>query len=151
MDIQPEEKIREEIAEHGFYAVMPKGTSMLPLIVQGRDTAIITPVKSRLKKYDIALYVRDGGSIVLHRVVRVGKSSYTFCGDHQYKFEKNIDESRILGVMTSLYKSGEEFDLNGKKYKREVRRRVFLMPIKRFYHGIFDLLHIHPTLKRNKK
>ncbi len=128
--------IESVLAENGMYAFFPKGTSMTPLIIQGRDSVIVERKKERLKKYDIALYKRSDGTYVLHRVVRVKKDSYTMCGDNQYHYEYGVKEDSVLGVLVSLFKDGKEVDLNGKEYRRYAFKTVFLQPIKRTAHKL---------------
>ena len=84
----------------------PKGTSMLPLIVQGRDSVVLKRNKEKAaKKYDIAFYRRSNGQFVLHRVMKIEKDgSYTMCGDNQTVLEKGIREEQIIGYVSSLYK-----------------------------------------------
>ena len=67
----------EEIIEkEGQLVYSSVGTSMLPLIRQGRDLIVIEKPKGRLGKYDIPLYKRAGGQYVLHRVVKVLPEGY---------------------------------------------------------------------------
>ena len=59
------------------------GSSMMPLIRQGKDVMIITRPASwkeycgdtvvKLKRLDVPLYKRDNGTYVLHRVLKVRK------------------------------------------------------------------------------
>ena len=50
------------------------GTSMLPLLKQGRDFFIVEKVNNRqLKKYDVVLYKRQPDSYVLHRIIKIEK------------------------------------------------------------------------------
>ncbi len=123
--------IEQVIAKDGFYVTRPKGTSMLPLIYQGHDTAIIVPKGKRLEKYDVALYRRVSGEYVLHRVIKVKKDSYVMCGDNQYTLEYGITDSMVIGVMTELFHDGESVDLYSKKYKSYVKRRVMSIPYRR--------------------
>ena len=50
----------------------PRGISMLPMLRQGVDSVVLSPLPSRLKKYDLPLYRRKSGQYVLHRVVEAG-------------------------------------------------------------------------------
>ena len=79
--------IMEQISSGGDFVFGPKGISMLPLIKQGEDSVVISPVKEPLKKYDVPLYRRANGQFVLHRIVAVRKDGYVLCGDNQYERE----------------------------------------------------------------
>ena len=62
------EVIEEILNAGGEFRMYPKGTSMLPLIVQGRDSVVlkkrIESPQSPLKKNDIAFYRRSNGQFV---------------------------------------------------------------------------------------
>lgn len=123
--------IEDVIAKDGFYVTHPKGTSMLPLIYQGHDTAIIIPKGKRLEKYDVALYRRKSGEYVLHRVVKVKKDSYVMCGDNQHVYEHGVTDDMVIGIMTELFHDGESVDIQSKKYKKYAKRRVASIPYRR--------------------
>ena len=55
----------------GEFRMYPRGTSMLPLIVQNRDSVVLKRnFEDAAKKHDIAFYRRDNGQFVLHRVMK---------------------------------------------------------------------------------
>ena len=64
--------IREVLSNGQSVRFSPKGTSMLPMLRQGIDSVVLSPVTCRLKKYDIPLYQRDDGSYILHRIIKAG-------------------------------------------------------------------------------
>lgn len=108
------------------------GTSMLPLLVQGRDFVKIEKCDRKLEVGDIPLYRRDDGHFVLHRVVKIEKDgSYTMCGDNQFVLEKGITDSHIIGVVNTLIIDGREIDAKSdaeylkyrKKYVKNVKMR----------------------------
>lgn len=94
----------------------PRGTSMLPMLCEGRDRVTLSKPSGALKKYDIALYQRRDGRYVLHRVVCVGET-YTMIGDNQFIFEKGILEDQIIGVCTSFVRKGKKTDVTNKRYR----------------------------------
>ena len=47
------DSIEQIIAEKGIYTGLTRGTSMWPLIHQGRDNIIIVSPRGRLKKSDV--------------------------------------------------------------------------------------------------
>ena len=69
---------RERLENGQSVQFMPQGTSMLPMIRQGVDSVVVSPVSGPLKRYDLPLYQRDNGQYVLHRVVGV---EYGAAGD----------------------------------------------------------------------
>ncbi len=108
------------------------GTSMLPLLVQGRDFVKIVRCERKLEVGDIPLYRRDDGHFVLHRVVKVeSDGTYTMCGDNQIILEKGITDKHVIGIVKTLIINGKEIDVETdavylkykKKYVKNVKTR----------------------------
>lgn len=116
--------IRETLDMGKTFKISPNGGSMLPLIVQGRDHVYIKKPEGRLKKYDIAFFKRDTGEFILHRVIKVKKDSYVFCGDNQWIVEKGIKEHNIIGVVCKLECSGKTILTDDTEYMKYVKKRV---------------------------
>ena len=103
----------------GFVFAEFTGTSMNPLLKQGRDKVLIKKPVKRLKKGDVALYKRKDGSFVLHRVYKVLQSSYVFWGDNHFILEYGVRDENVLGVCTGYYK-GEKFISFDKSFKYKI-------------------------------
>ncbi|MGN0622523.1 MAG: S24/S26 family peptidase [Oscillospiraceae bacterium] len=99
-----DDTIRLVLESGGEFRIYPKGTSMLPLIVQGRDSVALIKPSGELKKGDIAFYLRDSGQYVLHRVVRAENGVYSMCGDNQLNIEQGIEQRHIIGVVSKIYR-----------------------------------------------
>jgi len=125
--------IMEQISSGGDFVFGPKGISMLPLIKQGEDSVVISPVKEPLKKYDVPLYRRANGQFVLHRIVAVRKDGYVLCGDNQYEREYGITDSNIIGIMTKIKKKDGIISVEDREYKKYSIRRVRHQYIKSKY------------------
>ena len=99
--------IEEVIENGGEFRLFPKGFSMRPLIVQGRDSVVLRRNKTcPAAKHDIAFYRRDDGQFVLHRVMKIGKDGlYTMCGDGQYVYEQGIRKEQIIAYVSDIYKT----------------------------------------------
>ncbi len=117
----------DELAQNGRLVFATKGSSMQPMLRQGRDLVIIRPrplddcgQPVRCKKYDVALY-KAGGRYILHRVVRVLPDCYTFCGDHNLRKEYGIQDAQILGVLTAFVRKGVEIPVTNRAYRLYVR------------------------------
>ena len=95
--------IKEQLALGESVKFSPRGVSMLPMLRQGVDSVVISPLPAQLKMYDIPLYQRDNGQYVLHRVVAVG-DSYTCIGDNQYVYEYGVRHDQLIGVVTAFYR-----------------------------------------------
>ena len=128
--------IEEVLASGGDFRMFPKGTSMLPLIVQKRDAVTLKRNDSiPAKKHDIAFYRRTNGQFVLHRVMKIRKDgSYVMCGDNQTALEEGIRPEQIIAYVSGIDRKGRPLKMNGAAY----RLYVFLwtlMPVR--YFGIF--------------
>lgn len=127
-----DETIRAVLDSGGEFVIYPKGTSMLPLIRQGRDSVTLAKPAVPLRKGDIALYLRDSGQYVLHRVIGTDGGAYIMCGDNQTALEKGIEPRQIIGIAVKINRDGVfvQDRLSYKIYKLIWRnlfiRRVFL-------------------------
>ena len=106
--------IEENLAKNGFHLATVVGTSMMPLLRQGKDLVKVVPVMGQLSKYDIALFRRPTGEYVLHRVVKVKKDYYIICGDNRFLREK-IPFAWIVGVAESVFIDDEEIQMSDKR------------------------------------
>ncbi len=117
----------------------PMGTSMLPMLRQKKDTVTLSPIRGKLKKYDLPLYQRASGKYVLHRIVAAGET-YTCIGDHQYIFETGLTPDRMIGVVTAFTRSGKHHSVNELGYKFYCRfwhhTRLFRRICRRIIRGI---------------
>ncbi|MBR5309685.1 MAG: S24/S26 family peptidase [Oscillospiraceae bacterium] len=94
----------------------PRGISMLPMLREGKDSVLLSPVDGKLKKYDIPLYQRDNGKYVLHRIVSVGET-YTCIGDNQFSYENGIRDDQIIAVVTGFYRKEKFISIENPLYK----------------------------------
>ena len=95
-----------------------KGTSMNPLLYQGKNKVYLEAPTSTLKKGDVALYKRDSGEYVLHRVMMVTDGSYVMCGDNHFMLEYGVKHENVLGVMKGYYVGVKYVDISKSvKYK----------------------------------
>lgn len=122
--------IREQLAAGKSVRFSPRGISMLPMLRQGRDKVVLSPVRGRLKKYDLPLYQRDSGQYVLHRIVGVGET-YTCIGDNQYALEHGIRQDQLIAVVTAFTRDDREIPVTDLGYRVYCRVWHWLRPVKR--------------------
>ena len=79
----------------------PRGVSMMPMLRQGIDNVVLSPVPGKLKKYDLPLYRRSSGQFVLHRIIKAGET-YTCMGDNQFEPEPNLRHEQMIGLVTAF-------------------------------------------------
>ena len=108
--------IREQLQNGQSVRFTTNGTSMLPMLRDGRDQVVLSPLPVRLKKYDLPLYRRENGQFVLHRVVAVGET-YTCVGDNQFDFESGLRHEQMIGVVTAFTHKGRTYSVNDFSYK----------------------------------
>lgn len=99
--------IRERLEAGQTVRFLPRGVSMLPMLRQGVDSVVLSPLPEKLQKYDLPLYQRENGQYVLHRVVAVGET-YTCLGDNQFVLEHGINHSQMIALVTAFYR-GEKY------------------------------------------
>ena len=102
--------IRELFAKGQSVKIYPRGVSMVPTLVEGRDSVTLTAFGGKLKRFEIVLFQRTDGTYVLHRVVRMGQS-YTFLGDAQQMLEGGISDKQIVAVATQICRNGRSHKL----------------------------------------
>ena len=124
--------IEETLKNGGTFEIGIRGTSMLPLLVEGRDTVVLAAAEQELKKYDIPLYRRTDGAFVLHRVIKADAGRYTMCGDNQWVKEEGIEHSQIVGKVVSINRKGKSFPVTDRKYRLYCRLWQFLLPIRKY-------------------
>ena len=108
--------LREALSAGQSVRFSPTGVSMLPMLRQGIDSVVLSPVTGILKKYDIPLYRRDNGKIVLHRVVETA-ATYTCMGDNQDIPERGIRHEQVLAVVTGFYRGKRYFSVKHPLYR----------------------------------
>ena len=99
--------ISEVISSGKSIKLTVTGNSMFPLFTHERDTVEIrkSPV---YRKYDIILYTRSSGELVLHRIVKKKKDFYCLCGDNQLVCEYPIYENQIIGKVVGFTRKGKQ-------------------------------------------
>lgn len=123
--------IRETLERGATVTLLPRGTSMLPLIRQGMDEVVLKSVDRPLKKYDIPFYKRKNGQFVLHRIIDVKKDGYVLCGDNQLDYEYNVTDDMIIGVVCAIKRDGVEFKMDNEEYIKYCKRHLLEIMIKR--------------------
>ncbi len=140
---------REQLASGATVRFAPRGVSMLPMIRQGIDSVVLSPVPDKLKKYDLPLYRRDDGKYILHRIVRAGER-YTCIGDNQFVFETGVRHDQMIGVVTSFFRGGREIKVNAPVYRIYCRVWHYSRPLRHFWRRGIGFLRRHFGEKRTE-
>lgn len=122
--------IKEKLEQGGTVEIPITGTSMLPLLVKGRDSVVIAPAE-KIHINDIIFYRRDNGHFVLHRVVGKNDKGYILCGDNQWVKEYGITDKNIIGVVVELKVNGKIFCTDDEKYVKYCNRQLKNLPYRK--------------------
>lgn len=125
--------IREILEKNGKYTGLTRGTSMRPIIHQGRDNIIVVKPEGRLKKYDVPVYQSNTGKYIMHRIVEVHDDHYIIIGDN-LKAKEYVTDDMIVGKLVGYYRKGKRYiDCdNNKLYRLYAKIWVALYPIRPF-------------------
>ena len=133
---------REQLAAGHNVQFSPKGISMLPMLRQGIDTVVLSPMPERLRKYDLALYQRDNGQYVLHRIVAVGEN-YTCIGDNQFQKETGLRYDQMIAVVTAFTRGKRKISVTALSYRIYCRLWHLSRPWRHFWRRGIGWLRRH--------
>ena len=127
-----ESNLEKYLTEYGELTYSKgEGTSMLPLLKQGRDSFTVRKKGAeRCKKYDIVLYHRPPDRFILHRIIEVRENDYVILGDNCIKKEYGITDENIIGIMTGYVRNGKTHSVDDFGFKLYSRVWCALAPIR---------------------
>ena len=127
--------IKEELLKNGNIIFPNRGTSMLPLLREGRDVMIIHKKKKgkRFRKGDAVLFERANGDLVLHRISDVLRDGYLIIGDNCTEKE-HVKEKNVLGIMTGVIRDGKKtIKVTDPLYRLYLLAWTSIFPIRKIY------------------
>lgn len=126
--------LEEYLRATGKLACRNVGTSMLPMLKQGRDVFTVSAYRGgKLKKYDVVLFKRKSGEYILHRIVKTpDDGTYVLMGDNCCYKESGIRKEDILGVMISFDHRGRTISTDSALYKFYSRIWCYFSPFRIF-------------------
>jgi signal peptidase len=107
----------KELAEKGRLLVVPVGASMIPMLRQGMDSVLLTRIEKPLRRLDVALYRREDGMYILHRVMQSKGGSLIFCGDGMIDDDPPVTESSAVAVLSGFYRGERFISVESKAYR----------------------------------
>ena len=113
----------------------PTGTSMMPMLRQGIDNVVLSPVPEKLKKYDLPLYRRSSGQFVLHRIIAVGET-YTCMGDNQFEPEPGLHHEQMIGLVTAFTRGSKQIPVTAFYYQVYCRFWHYSRPVRRIWRQV---------------
>lgn len=110
---------------------MPTGLSMYPLLIGGRDQAVVEPLDGRPpKRGEVLLYRRPQSILVLHRLVRIRPEGLYFTGDNQTEIEGPLQREQALGRLTAFIRKGRKHTTKNLLYRIYSGLWLFFLPLR---------------------
>ena len=134
--LQEQMDIEKLLLEGKNICIKPQGYSMYPVLVPGRDEAVIEPVEAeRVGRGDVVLYRRDkeaehGGILVLHRIWKVKPEGVYLVGDNQKEIEGPLRKDQIKGIMAGMNRKGKYIPVNHPAYRFFTEVWLWLRPVR---------------------
>ncbi len=122
--------ICEVLDSDSEFRLYPRGRSMLPTIVEGKDSVMLARPENA-DVWDAVLYRRANGQFVLHRIVAEHGEFFDMCGDNQLDIEKNVPKNALIAKVTGIYKGSVYRSVTDPDYQESVRRLYAKKPFKR--------------------
>lgn len=126
--------ITEQLEAGGSASFTIHGTSMQPLLYDGKSVVRLEKPKCAPKKYDIIFYRRDDGNFILHRIIGEKSDGYICRGDNQIINEYPVKRQWVIAVMTQHSENGKTKSVNSfsqRLYARIWVNTVFIRKAKR--------------------
>lgn len=128
--------IRERLAAGQTVRYLPfRGTSMLPMLRQGKDSVELSPLPQRLSRFDLPVYQYPSGLYVMHRVVEVREDHYVCLGDNTYRYE-HIRPEQMIALVTAFKRGEKRIPVTDPAYRRYVRLWHALFPLRKGLWGL---------------
>lgn len=115
------------------------GSSMTPFLAPGRDSVLLTKPGETLRRGDIALYQRESGAYVMHRVYRCERDGrYTMLGDAQQALERGIRREQIVAVACAAQRKGKEQKPGHFWWEFFARVWIRIVPLRPMLRGLYS-------------
>ena len=115
---------------------------MRPMIRQGIDSVVLSPLSEKLRKYDIPLYCYPNGKYVLHRVVDVQEDQYICLGDNTYAYE-TVKPEYLIAVVTAFKRGNKQIQVTSWTYRLYCHVWVGIYPLRKFVKRAIGWLRRH--------
>lgn len=124
--------IQERLAAGQSIRFSPRGTSMLPMLREGIDSIVLSPLPEKLRKFDLPLYQREDGKYVLHRIIDAG-NTYICMGDNQFVPEPGLRREQMIGIVTAFYRGERKHTVTEAPYRLYCRFWHYSRPLRHFW------------------
>lgn len=133
--------IERSIKELGYAVVPITGTSMLPLLKEGRDLVELESCsQERLKKGNVVLYKKNDGTLVLHRIIKTENGEFfTVLGDHQFKNAERVNKNQIIAVACGFFIKGRYVNEKTRWYRLYKKIWLSSLTVRRCFLALLSL------------
>lgn len=143
------EVIKLQLNNGGKASLTVTGSSMLPMLVNRRDSVILVPPGNE-KKGDVVLYQRANGQYVLHRIIEVTETGYIISGDNQAVREP-VTKEQVVAVVENFVRGGKRYSMDAPLYRLYQTVWVELFFLRRYYFAIRHRLgKLRRIIKKNQ-
>lgn len=110
--------IEATIAKNSVFPLAVTGTSMTPTLYSNRDVVhLVSPNYKTPEKYDIVLFKRIDGTVVLHRIIKkLPDNKFLINGDSQ-NWTEEIEPSQIIAVVKNYSRNNKTISCATARYK----------------------------------
>ena len=112
--------VEQVLREQGELLRPIEGNSMMPLLDEKTDIVRLVAAPSRLARYDLPLYRRPTGELVLHRIIKVRRNYYVICGDNRSRYER-VPHEWVIARAVGRYRGDEFLDFDTPEHRADVR------------------------------
>lgn len=134
--------LKECFAAGQAFPLQITGYSMRPLLRNRKDQVFLISQEVRTPEPgDILLYVRENGSCVLHRFIRVLEDgSFLMNGDAQIWTER-IRKEQVRAVVLSIQRGRHMISVDSKVYRQYVNLWTAIKPVRYLLFGTEDVIY----------
>ncbi|MEE0265433.1 MAG: S24/S26 family peptidase [Acutalibacteraceae bacterium] len=131
--------IEKTVSENGTFPLTVTGTSMTPTLYSNRDIVhLVSTAVKPYKKYDIVLFKRNNGTVVLHRIIKILDDNMLLINGDSQTWTEEINDTQIIAVVKSFKRKGRLVDCDNLLYRIRMslwckarRIRPFLFKVSR--------------------
>lgn len=131
------------LVDEGLSVTLPvNGRSMLPFIVGGRDSVILSAPPAIPKAGDVVLAWVDGCRYVLHRITLTDGDRVTLMGDGNLKGVEHCSVADIRAIATHVVRPGRKPRHLYTPWRKSMARLwLLLLPIRRYLLKLTVAMH----------
>lgn len=112
--------LEQMLLQEGVLLRPVEGDSMIPLLDQTTDVVRLIVPPKELQCYDLPLYRRPNGALVLHRIIKVRRNDYITCGDNRTRYER-VPKHWVVALAQGRYRGDEYLSFDDEAYLEGVR------------------------------